>query len=149
MNEDSTTPKADPFLFHFHNTKGVSALLLVYVDDILLTRKSSHLLHQLQYDLHSKFALKQLGSLNYLLGIEAYRDSYSLYLSQYKYANELLARNKMANSKSCPTPLSTTTTLNCNWGRVICWSYTILEHHWSLTISHYHNNRVVVHHKSP
>ncbi|GKA43305.1 ribonuclease H-like domain-containing protein, partial [Tanacetum coccineum] len=46
-----------------------TACLLVYVDDIILTTSSEGLLEQIIGSLHQKFAMTDLGSLNYFLGI--------------------------------------------------------------------------------
>lgn len=46
-------------------------VLLVYVDDNLLTGSSSDLIDKVIKDLNSAFSLKDLGELHYFLGIEA------------------------------------------------------------------------------
>lgn len=104
--------RVDNSLFFYHNTHGTFLLVVVYVDDILLTGNSTHMLQILQANLNSTFALKQLGSLHYFLGIKTYQDSTSLYLFQTKYVNELLAYTKMTSSKPCPTPMSTSAVLS-------------------------------------
>ena len=60
------------------------------------------LLHQLRDD----FALKDLGSLHYLLGIEVLADSEGLLLTQSKYAKELIQKSGLANCKVVPTPMT-------------------------------------------
>ena len=81
-------------------------LLLVYVDDILLTGNDELLLNKLTSDLNRKFALKNLGQIRYFLGIEAYRDTTGLYLSQSKYVTDLLKKHSMENMKPCSTPMT-------------------------------------------
>ena len=44
--------------------------LLLYVNDIILTASSPDLLQRLTARLRDEFALKDLGPLNYFLGIE-------------------------------------------------------------------------------
>jgi hypothetical protein len=53
------------------------------------------------------FALKDLGSLSYFLGIQATRNSASLHLRQSKYILDLLDRTKISESKPYPTPCLT------------------------------------------
>jgi hypothetical protein len=48
------------------------------------------------------FALKDLGSLGYFLGIQATRDSTVLHLRQSKYILDLLDRTQMTESKPYP-----------------------------------------------
>ena len=55
--------------------------VLVYVDDILVTGSDSTALHACIQDLDTYFALKTLGSVNYFLGFEAYRDPTGIYLT--------------------------------------------------------------------
>jgi hypothetical protein len=67
--------------------------LLVYVDDIIITSSSPVAIDALLADLRSDFALKDLGSLNYFLGIQVTRLSrlsVGILLSQEKYATDLL-----------------------------------------------------------
>ncbi|GJR30630.1 ribonuclease H-like domain-containing protein [Tanacetum coccineum] len=69
-----------------------TAYLLLYVDDIVLTTSSKSLLQQIIRSLHQEFAMTNLSPLNYFLGISITRDSPGLFLSQKKYAIELLDR---------------------------------------------------------
>lgn len=45
--------------------------LLVYVDDIIVTGSSSSLINRVMTYLSKQFAMKDLGTVNYFLGIEA------------------------------------------------------------------------------
>ncbi|GJZ25858.1 ribonuclease H-like domain-containing protein [Tanacetum coccineum] len=65
-----------------------TAYLLLYVDDIVLTASSQDLLQRIIRSLHTEFAMTDLGSLNYFLGISVTRDSSGMFLSQAKYALE-------------------------------------------------------------
>lgn len=80
-------------------------MLLIYVDDIIITGNDSKELNRFIDRLNKVFSLKDLGPLNYFLGIEVYRDSTGIYLSQGKYISELLQRTEMANLKPSPTPM--------------------------------------------
>lgn len=61
--------QADTSLFVFQ--RGPSLLyLLVYVDDIILTGNEEALITRLISRIHSTFAIKDLGKLNYFLGLE-------------------------------------------------------------------------------
>ncbi|GJY32781.1 ribonuclease H-like domain-containing protein [Tanacetum coccineum] len=84
-----------------------TAYLLLYVDDIVLTASSDILLQQIIRSLHQEFAMTDLGTLNYFLGISVSRDSSGLFLSQKKYIVEILDRAHMVNCNSSRTPVDT------------------------------------------
>ncbi|KAL9831315.1 putative RNA-directed DNA polymerase [Arabidopsis thaliana] len=61
-------------------------MLLLYVDDMVITGNSSKLLSNLLNELNKQFKMKDLGKLNYSLGIQAQFHQKGLLLSQQKYA---------------------------------------------------------------
>ncbi|GJZ04655.1 ribonuclease H-like domain-containing protein [Tanacetum coccineum] len=83
------------------------AFLLLYVDDIVLTASSEILLQQIITSLHQEFSMTNLDSLNYFLGISVTRDSLGMFLSQRKYATEILKRAYMLNYNSSRTLINT------------------------------------------
>lgn len=57
-------------------------------------------------EFNGRFSLKDLGPLNYSLGIKvSYPPSGSLFLSQGKYIKDLLRRTRMTKANSIPTPM--------------------------------------------
>lgn len=64
--------------------------LLVNVDDILITRCNQLEITSFKSFLHSQFKLKDLGNLKYFLGLEIARSKKGIFLSQKKYALQLL-----------------------------------------------------------
>jgi len=63
------TTKSDNSLFAKFYAKS-SILILIYVDDIIITRTNNSLINSLIESLSSHFSLKDLISLHYFLGIE-------------------------------------------------------------------------------
>ncbi|GKA07840.1 ribonuclease H-like domain-containing protein [Tanacetum coccineum] len=53
------------------------------------------------------FAMTDLGSLNYFLGVSAQRSKSGLFLSQSKFAEEILERAHMQHCNPCKTPVDT------------------------------------------
>lgn len=89
------------FTYHAHQ---VTAYVLFYVDDLIITGSDSLLISRVISYLQSHFALKDLGALSYFLGIEVASCAEDLFLSQHKYTVDLLWHHHMADAK----PLSTT-----------------------------------------
>nr|GEZ97748.1 ribonuclease H-like domain-containing protein [Tanacetum cinerariifolium] len=82
-----------------------TVFLLLYVDDIVLTASSDRLLQQIIASLHREFSLTDLGALNYFLGISVMRDSSGMFLSQRKYAMEILERAHIVGCNPSQTPV--------------------------------------------
>ena len=94
--------KSDTSLF-FSNKGSSIIILLIYVDDIIITGSHSVLVNSLIDQLHNQFALKDLGSLSYFLGIQVTRTPSSLHLCQHKYIVNLLHRAQMFDCKHAST----------------------------------------------
>ncbi|KAL6346966.1 hypothetical protein AAG906_006026 [Vitis piasezkii] len=78
--------------------------LLLYVDDMVLTGTNLALIKTLITRLSKEFAMKDLGSLHYFLSVEVQHNSQGLFLSQTKYALDLLQRADMIKAKPISTP---------------------------------------------
>lgn len=91
----SVSSKSDPSLLVF-SENAVVVYILVYVDDIIITGNNTKLINSLVRLLNFVFSLKDLGNLDYFLGIEVQRQrDGSLILTQSKYISDLLAKTKM------------------------------------------------------
>ena len=80
-------------------------VVLVYVNDIIVTRSNSLLIEQLIFSLNSCFALKDLGHLNFFLGIEVFSYGSSLHLSQARHIYDLRQHDGLSKSKSIAFPM--------------------------------------------
>ncbi|XP_031251236.1 uncharacterized protein LOC116109144 [Pistacia vera] len=96
---------ADHSFFYKRNHNQIM-LLLVYVDDLVITGSDSMLIAETKALLHSNFKLKDLGSLKYFLGFEVARSSKGICLCQRKYALELVADYGLAAGKPASIPLN-------------------------------------------
>jgi hypothetical protein len=96
--------KLDVSLFIYRHGHEL-AYILLYVDDIVITASTDLLLRRLTQRLHSEFAMTDLGSLSYFLGISVTRTSSDMVLSQRQYALELLQRAGMVECNPCATPI--------------------------------------------
>ena len=104
---------ADTSLFFKHATSNV-LLILVYVDDILVTSSCASQVTFFISQLSSTFSLRDLGSLYYFFGIGVTHSTDSLHLCQQKYVHDLLTRTAITDAKlvltlgSLAKPLSLT-----------------------------------------
>ncbi|KAL9841591.1 putative RNA-directed DNA polymerase [Arabidopsis thaliana] len=80
-------------------------MILLYVDDMAITGNNSDTLAKLLLELNKNFRMKYMGKLNYFLGIQTQFHSGGLFLSQQKYAEDLLIVAGMLDCAPMPTPL--------------------------------------------
>jgi hypothetical protein len=95
---------ADHTLFFKHRGDKI-VILIVYVDDIVITGNDDDGIAFLKRMLANSFEVKDLGFLHYFLGIEVAYGSQGIYLSQRKYILDLLTETGMVNCKPSPTPI--------------------------------------------
>nr|CAC37623.1 copia-like polyprotein [Arabidopsis thaliana] len=95
---------SDPSLFVCHQN-GQSLILLLYVDDILLTGSDQLLMDKLLQALNNRFSMKDLGPPRYFLGIEIESYNNGLFLHQHAYASDILHQAGMTECNPMPTPL--------------------------------------------
>ncbi|CAL2249462.1 unnamed protein product [Prunus armeniaca] len=82
-----------------------SVILLLYVDDIILTGSKDSLVQEVIDELSAVFEMKDMGRLTYFLGLQiSYHDNGDIFVCQTKYARELLAKAGMDTCRPCTTP---------------------------------------------
>ena len=83
-------------------------ILVLYVEDMLLARKSITNINRLKAQMARTFDMKDLGATRQILGMEIFRDrrNGNLWLSQEKYIEKILLRFGMNNLKPCLVPLA-------------------------------------------
>ncbi|CAM8930983.1 unnamed protein product [Rhodiola kirilowii] len=94
----------DHSLFTYsHN--GEFLILLVYVDDVIITGTSTTRIDHVKAFIHDAFRIKDFGTLKYFLGLEVARSSKGIFINQRKYALDLLAETGLLACKPCSTPM--------------------------------------------
>ena len=83
--------------------------LVVYVDDLFLT-SDEQLIDQCKRDLTAKFEMKDLRLMHYFLGLEVWQKSGEIFLTQGKYAVDILQRFGMQDCKSMSVAMTTNLT---------------------------------------
>lgn len=86
-------------------------ILLLYVDDIILTGSAPTLLYPFIDRLSHEFALKDLNDLHYFLGVQVMCTPTSLFLSQHKYVLDLMKRFHRHTCNPVRTPVASKTSL--------------------------------------
>jgi hypothetical protein len=79
-------------------------ILVLYVDDLFLTGEEN-LIAQTKRELSEEFEMKDLGLMHYFLGLEVWQKPGEIFLSQGKYAVDILRRFGMVDCKSMTTPM--------------------------------------------
>ncbi|XP_021991742.1 uncharacterized mitochondrial protein AtMg00810-like [Helianthus annuus] len=107
--------KCDASLFTLHQGLRV-AYLLLYVDDIILVTSSESLRTALMSPLAKEFAMKDLRSLSFFLGLSVKRHKDTMFLSQQAYAQEIIERAGMTSCNPVQTPVDTHSKLGLDSG---------------------------------
>ncbi|WJZ96545.1 hypothetical protein VitviT2T_015220 [Vitis vinifera] len=103
--------QSDHTLFVKHFPEGKLAIIIVYVDDIILTGDHEEKIDLLKKLLTKEFEIKDLGNLKYFLGMEIARSKKGIAVSQRKYVLDLLNETGMLGCKPAETPMVTTVKL--------------------------------------
>ena len=89
-----TASSYDSALFLRRTDKG-TILLLLYVDNMIITGDDLSGIQELKDFLNQQFKIKDLGHLGYFLGLEITHSTDGLYITQAKYASDLLDRKSV------------------------------------------------------
>ena len=80
-------------------------ILLLYVDDLFLTRNGNHIIENKK--IAKEFEMKDLGLMHYFLGLQVWQIPEGIFLNQGKYALEILKRFDMLDCEVMATPMDT------------------------------------------
>ncbi|KAL0641218.1 hypothetical protein Bca4012_103077 [Brassica carinata] len=94
----------DHTLFTLTGPSG-SIVILVYVDDLIITGSDKAGIQATKEFLKSVFDIKDLGEMKYFLGIEICRSKEGLFMSQRKYTMDMLKETDVLGGKIAKTPL--------------------------------------------
>ena len=91
-------------------------LLLLYVDDMIITSDDVQGIKDLKRFLGQHFEMKDLGPLSYFLSLEVSSSSDDYYLTQAKYTFDLISRDGITDSKIVDTHIEYNNLLNTHNG---------------------------------
>jgi len=94
-------------------------VIVIYVDDLIITRDSDAYIFDLKKLLKQKFEMKDLGELRYFLGIEVVQSPKGIWLLQRQYALNKLSKYGMMGCKPISIPLEQNVKLSANEGDLV------------------------------
>ncbi|GJW67118.1 cysteine-rich receptor-like protein kinase 8 [Tanacetum coccineum] len=101
----------------FVKKEGISfTVVLVYVDDLLITGNDESQISSLEAQLSYVFHMKDFGDLSSFLGLEVCKSSKGIFISQHKYTKELLKEGGVLNNKPYKLPIEPNLKLQANVG---------------------------------
>lgn len=103
-----TAHDSKPCLFIWRNRNKI-AILLLYVDDMILASNDSRKMNEIKRTLQATFEMSDMGEPKLFLGMEISRNrkKCEMIIRQPRYTKKVLERFDMANSKPQPTPMVT------------------------------------------
>jgi hypothetical protein len=99
-----STSAHDPALFVHVSPRG-RTLLLLYVDDMIITGDDLENIAFVKARLSDQFLMSDLGPLRYFLGIEISCTPEGFFLSQEKYIKDILDRASLTDHRTAKTPM--------------------------------------------
>ena len=108
ISQGFSRSKNDPTLYIKHTEDDI-IIVIVYVDNLIVTSSSDALISDIKFQLKHKFQMIDLGILHYFFGMQIWQTPKGIFLSQSKYAHDLLEKFKMndSNHVSIPCELGT------------------------------------------
>jgi hypothetical protein len=101
-----TKGQADRTLFI--GNQGTHMLIAqIYVDEIIFGATLDSLAHEFSKEMKQEFEISMIGELNYFLGLQVKQTSEGIFISQSKYAKDLVKRFGLDGKSHARTPMST------------------------------------------
>ena len=88
-------------------------ILLLYVDEMFLIGEEE-LIVDVKRNLSTEFEMKCLGMMHYFLGMGLWHSADGIFLSQGKYAVDILKRFRMLDCKEIAMPMESNLKLLCD-----------------------------------
>lgn len=110
LNNGFITSSLDRCCF-VKRTKDIIIIVLTYVDDILYTSNSIEELKKFKDMMANRFKMKDLGELEYMVGLRIKRDGNKTTIDQSLYHGDILSRFNFTNERYAKMPLPESTIL--------------------------------------
>ena len=89
------------------------------MDDIVFGSIIDHLTHEYSEEMKREFEMSMVGELNYFLGLQVKQRKDEIFISQEKYAKNLVKRFGLDSKKHTSTPMSSLIKLSLDAAGVI------------------------------
>eukprot|EP00253_Pinus_taeda_P028962 PITA_28962 len=96
--------EGEPILY-IKEKDGKILIVVLYVDDVIFIGNDDCLIENFKIVMKEEFEMTDMGFLKYFLGIEVEQNGNGIFISQEKYANEVLERFNMQKCKTTITPI--------------------------------------------
>nr|KYP76214.1 Copia protein [Cajanus cajan] len=103
---NSRRSQNEPTLYVKDCGNGKKIVVFLYVDDLLITSDGVDEIEEFKNSMLQVFEMTYLGVMRYFLGMEVHQIDDGIFLSQKKYANDLLKKFKLENCNPVSTPLA-------------------------------------------
>jgi hypothetical protein len=106
LQNDFRRSQNEPTLYVKDCGNGKRIIVSLYVDDLLITGNDIDEINKFKKSMLQVFEMTDLGLMKYFLGMELHQLDDGIFLSQKKYANDVLKKFKLESCKSVSTPLA-------------------------------------------
>ncbi|KAK8952168.1 hypothetical protein KSP39_PZI004103 [Platanthera zijinensis] len=113
LKNDFIRGRVDQTLF-IRTHKSHTILVHIYVDDIIFGSTDSNLCKKFSKLMHSKFEMSSMGELSFFLGLQVKQHAKGIFISQTKYAKELVKKFGMSEASCMKTPMPTNAVLDAD-----------------------------------
>ena len=111
INQNFERGSVDKTLF-IQKTNDSILIAQIYVDDIVFGSTCNSFTEEFANLMKSEFEMSMVGELNFFLGLQVKQLTDGMFISQTKYAKELIKRFGLDSAKHMNTPMSTTLKLS-------------------------------------
>ncbi|KAK8571246.1 hypothetical protein V6N13_103375 [Hibiscus sabdariffa] len=94
-------------LYTKKNEDGDIMIVYLYVDDMIFTGNNPGMFHDFKKAMTKEFEMTDIGEMSYFLGVEVKQTEEGIFLSQKKYAKQILNKFRMKDCKPVATPAET------------------------------------------
>ena len=90
---------------YYKSEGGRLCVLVLYVDDLIITGNDLLLVEQIKAALCPQFEMTDLGTLHFFLGLEIQQTPGGMFVSQQRYVLELLEKFQMREARPISSPM--------------------------------------------